>query len=220
MSPLLLLFLSVILILLIIIVVRIYSRKEGSNHHLADATRRVFKEELGGLYEEFRGSRTEMGSLSRLGREEMSKNLERLGKILESKHAGLSDRLNAQAKESREELSKSLTDFGKTFTGNVKEFNEFQNEKFKALTTNQEKLVSIAEEKLEKMRVTVDEKLHKTLEERLGQSFSAVSERLEAVQKGLGEMQVLAHDVGDLKRVLSGAKNTGNARRDAASKHP
>jgi len=62
---------------------------------------------------------------------------------------------------------------------------------------------------LEKMRETVDEKLHKTLEERLGQSFKIVSERLEAVQKGLGEMQNLANGVGDLKKVLSNVKTRG-----------
>ena len=64
-------------------------------------------------------------------------------------------------------------------------------------------------EKLEKMRLTVDEKLHKTLEERLGQSFKLVSERLELVQKGLGEMQTLAIGVGDLKKVLSNVKTRG-----------
>jgi len=65
------------------------------------------------------------------------------------------------------------------------------------------------EEKLEKMRQTVDEKLHRTLEERLGQSFRLVSERLEQVQKGLGEMQSLAVGVGDLKKVLSNVKTRG-----------
>jgi DNA recombination protein RmuC len=59
------------------------------------------------------------------------------------------------------------------------------------------------------MRETVDEKLHKTLESRLGESFKLVSERLELVQKGLGEMQTLAIGVGDLKKVLSNVKTKG-----------
>ena len=59
------------------------------------------------------------------------------------------------------------------------------------------------EGKLELMRQTVDEKLHATLEQRLGESFKLVSERLELVHKGLGEMQALASGVGDLKRVLA-----------------
>jgi DNA recombination protein RmuC len=62
---------------------------------------------------------------------------------------------------------------------------------------------------LESMRQTVDEKLQKTLEERLGQSFKLVSERLEEVHKGLGDMQNLATGVGDLKKVLSNVKNRG-----------
>lgn len=64
-------------------------------------------------------------------------------------------------------------------------------------------------EKLEKMRETVDEKLHATLEKRLGESFKLVSERLELVHKGLGEMQTLASGVGDLKKVLHNVKTRG-----------
>ena len=65
------------------------------------------------------------------------------------------------------------------------------------------------ETKLEQMRLTVDEKLHKTLETRLGESFKLVSERLEAVHKGLGDMQTLAADVGNLQRVLTNVKARG-----------
>jgi DNA recombination protein RmuC len=63
--------------------------------------------------------------------------------------------------------------------------------------------------KLEEMRQTVDEKLHATLEQRLGESFRLVTERLEAVHRGLGEMQALAVGVGDLKRVLTNVKARG-----------
>jgi DNA recombination protein RmuC len=65
------------------------------------------------------------------------------------------------------------------------------------------------EAKLEQMRATVDEKLHATLETRLGESFRLVSERLEQVHAGLGEMRSLAHGVGDLKRVLGNVKSRG-----------
>jgi len=64
--------------------------------------------------------------------------------------------------------------------------------------------------KLEEMRRTVDEKLHETLEKRLGESFKQVSERLEQVHKGLGEMQALAVGVGDLKKVLTNVKTRGS----------
>mgnify|MGYP001617966998 FL=1 len=63
--------------------------------------------------------------------------------------------------------------------------------------------------KLEEMRRTVDEKLHATLEQRLGESFRLVSDRLEQVHKGLGEMQTLAGSVGDLKRVMTNVKSRG-----------
>jgi DNA recombination protein RmuC len=75
-----------------------------------------------------------------------------------------------------------------------------------------ERLAAIQQDnaaKLEEMRRTVDEKLHATLEQRLGDSFKLVSERLELVHKGLGEMQTLAAGVGDLKRVMTNVKTRG-----------
>jgi len=71
-------------------------------------------------------------------------------------------------------------------------------------------LISSTEKRLDQMRETVDEKLQKTLNERLGQSFEMVGKQLESVQKGLGEMQTLATDVGGLKKVLSNVKLRGN----------
>ena len=76
----------------------------------------------------------------------------------------------------------------------------------------EEKLTSIQKdngEKLEKMRLTVDEKLQSTLEKRLSESFKIVSNNLESVQKGLGEMQSLAKGVGDLKNVFTNVKARG-----------
>lgn len=75
-----------------------------------------------------------------------------------------------------------------------------------------ERLAAIQQDnttKLEEMRRTVDEKLHATLEQRLGESFKLVSERLEQVQNGLGEMKSLAASVGDLKRVMTNVKSRG-----------
>lgn len=77
------------------------------------------------------------------------------------------------------------------------------------LTTNMEQLRKENEAKLEQMRATVDEKLQSTLDQRLDASFKQVSDRLESVQKGLGEMQSLATGVGDLKRVLTNVKSRG-----------
>lgn len=78
-----------------------------------------------------------------------------------------------------------------------------------SLATGVKALQEGNERKLEEMRVTVDEKLHGTLEKRLGESFQLVSNQLEAVQRGLGEMQSLATGVGDLKKVLTNVKLRG-----------
>ena len=77
------------------------------------------------------------------------------------------------------------------------------------MDTKQNDLVKSTETKLESIRVTVEEKLEKTLSERLGQSFETVGKQLVEVQKGLGEMQTLATDVGGLKKVLSNVKLRG-----------
>ena len=72
-----------------------------------------------------------------------------------------------------------------------------------------QRTVHVAAQKLEQIRTTVDEKLHAALEQRLGESFKLVSDRLEQVHKGLGEMQTLATGVGDLKKVLTNVKTRG-----------
>lgn len=84
-----------------------------------------------------------------------------------------------------------------------------QTELQKTLAQEMEKLRTGNEEKLEKMRETVDEKLQGTLEKRLGESFKFVSDRLEKVHEGLGQMQELATGVGDLKKMMSNVKNRG-----------
>lgn len=88
-----------------------------------------------------------------------------------------------------------------------------QEQRLERIRTEMEKSVRAMQEgnekKLEEMRATVDEKLQKTLEKTLQQSFSRVSEQLESVYRGLGEMQTLATGVGDLKKVLSNVKTRG-----------
>src|SRR5215216_4494306 len=135
------------------------------------------------------------------------------------------------SKDTRSELSDSLKSFeGKlnnlttTIENKLKEFNDSNiknardsRQELKGsldfmLEVIEKKLVELQagnERKLEEMRTTVDEKLQKTLETRLGESFKQVSERLEAVHKGLGDMQTLATGVGDLKRVLTNVKSRG-----------
>ena len=91
------------------------------------------------------------------------------------------------------------------------QMNEQKLEKVREVVeSNLQSLQNDNTKQLEKMRETVDEKLQSTLEKRLGESFKLVSERLEKVHEGLGEMQTLALGVGDLKKVLSNVKTKGN----------
>lgn len=161
------------------------------------------------LHEELQANRRELAHALKENREELSHGVDKLSLKLEERLEQLSTGLHRNAHASREELRIALKDFGVLFTANVKEFNTLQKQKFDDLVLRQDALVKSTELKLEKMRETVDEKLHKTLEERLGQSFKLVSAHLEAVQKGLGEMQSLASGVGDLKKVLSNVKTRG-----------
>ncbi|MFC3053439.1 DNA recombination protein RmuC [Kordiimonas pumila] len=109
----------------------------------------------------------------------------------------------------REENGKAILGLGETVrklgadqSAQQQQFRDKLDEKMKELRTENS-------QKLDEMRKTVDEKLQTTLEKRLSESFKSVSERLEAVQRGLGEMQNLAIGVGDLKRVLTNVKSRG-----------
>jgi DNA recombination protein RmuC len=150
------------------------------------------------LRDELRASREESARAARESREELaaalaaanaaiSTSLTTLGDVQRTQLDGVS----AQLKELGESNSRSLDTIRVTVDSRVKELQDGN------------------EKKLDEMRKVVDEKLHDTLEKRLGESFKLVSERLEAVQRGLGEMQSLATGVGDLKRVLTNVKTRG-----------
>jgi DNA recombination protein RmuC len=117
------------------------------------------------------------------------------------------------ARAGREEATSTLTRFSDALNQQLSALQEASYTRLVEMRTLLENRLDAIQkdnaEKLEKMRQTVDEKLHATLEQRLGESFKLVSDRLEAVQRGLGEMQSLAADVGGLKRVLSNVKDRG-----------
>lgn len=117
------------------------------------------------------------------------------------------------SKQSREEMNLSLKNFNDSLLQNVSQMSSRQKDEMEALRKSvEEKLKAIQDDngkQLEQMRQTVDEKLQGTLETRLGESFKQVSDRLEQVHKGLGEMQSLATGVGDLKKVLTNVKSRG-----------
>ncbi len=131
--------------------------------------------------------REEVSSGLKSSTDTISKTLEAVAKAQQAQLEGMTKQL----KEITESNQTALDRIRTTFDARVKELQEGN------------------EKKLDEMRKTVDEKLHDTLEKRLGESFKLVSDRLEAVHKGLGEMQTLATGVGDLKRVLTNVKARG-----------
>nr|WP_092001010.1 DNA recombination protein RmuC [Paraburkholderia lycopersici] len=121
--------------------------------------------------------------------------------------------LYQQAQQARDEQGAALRHFGALLTQQLAQLTEVNDRRFAEVRATLEQRLKDIEAnnaaKLEEMRRTVDEKLHATLEQRLGESFKLVSDRLEQVHRGLGEMQTLAAGVGDLKKVLTNVKTRG-----------
>jgi DNA recombination protein RmuC len=177
----------------------------GMNEHIQNALSDVHKT----LAEHTRLLMEKTDQNNQSNRQELAKNIE----LFSSSLLGQLGQLQLQSKEenrlNRETMQNAITGFQDSFNTNIRSFNELQREKFSQLQAKQAELVTQTEVKLENIRVTVEEKLEKTLSERLGQSFETVGNHLIQVQKGLGEMQTLAQDVGGLKRVLSNVKMRG-----------
>jgi DNA recombination protein RmuC len=116
-------------------------------------------------------------------------------------------------RQSREELGQALKGVGDTLLRQLLGLAQITDQKLERVRdTVEERLKALQEDnarQLDQMRATVDEKLQGTLEKRLGESFKQVSDRLEQVYRGLGEMQTLATGVGDLKKVLTNVKTRG-----------
>lgn len=164
-------------------------------------------------------------------REEMLTNAKDARQELNETLRHFAEQLALSTKENRTELAANFKSFEEKFNANSKEANELQRTHFNDLFFKQEQIKASTEAKLEKiretvetrlqvlqqdnnkkleeMRHTVDEKLQSTLEKRFNDSFMLISQRLELVHQGLGEMQSLASNVGDLKKVMSNVKSRG-----------
>ena len=106
-------------------------------------------------------------------------------------------------------LRREIREMGAEQMNTLQALGKSQQEHLSLVAENIEKLKEGNEKKLDQMRETVDEKLQTTLEKRIGESFKLVGEHLEAVQRGLGEMQALATDTADLKKVLTNVSSRG-----------
>jgi DNA recombination protein RmuC len=138
---------------------------------------------------------------------------ERLERELRAELARARGETAQQAQSARGELGASLNQFAQAMQSQLATLTQNNEQRLEAVrATVEQRLETMRSDnaqKLEQMRATVDEKLHATLEQRLGESFKQVSDRLEQVHKGLGEMQTLATGVGDLKKVLGNVKTRG-----------
>ncbi len=149
--------------------------------------------------------RTLMAELTAAQSRHFAEQDKRIKEMETALHALLGERMegfNATVSRRLEEVERQFREFREQSAVAQGELKRTMEERLTAMQTRNA-------EQLEQMRATVDEKLQKTLDERISQSFKAVSERLGDVYKGLGEMQALAGDVGDLKKVMSGVKTRG-----------
>jgi DNA recombination protein RmuC len=177
----LLIVLTVLVVGAVILMVVLLIRSSNTNFEKTqERTERALKEEIA-------QNRAEAANNSKQLREEIVNSMTKIANL---------------QKDQLDIFSKQLTTLTQTNEQRMDKMRETIEGRLKLLQEDNTK-------KLDLMRETVDEKLHATLERRLGESFKIVSERLEQVHKGLGEMQTLAAGVGDLKRVLTNVKTRG-----------
>ncbi|WP_028920446.1 DNA recombination protein RmuC [Pseudoxanthomonas suwonensis] len=142
-----------------------------------------------------------------------ARHLADLGTRTDTRLDQLRDTLTEDARKSRQEAGEIQNRFMEQVSAQLRELTQRNEQRIGEMrATLEQQLRALQEDnarKLEQMRETVDEKLQSTLTTRLDSSFKLVSERLEQVQRGLGEMQTLATGVGDLKRVLTNVKTRG-----------
>lgn len=189
---------GIIIFLLIIIMLRLGKiRQQEFSNQLMSIEKSIEKVERT-INDEMVKNRSENNLVARALREEVANTL---GNLNES----ILKRMNENTRNQLAQLE--------TFSQQLQGLTQMNEQKLERMRETVEKQLHILREdngsKLEEMRKTVDEKLNQTLEKRLGESFKLVSERLEMVHRGLGEMQTLASGVGDLKRVLSNVKTRG-----------
>lgn len=196
---------GILLLLLVIIVLQIRSAHQSRNHerwlqleNRLAAMEKIQASMAGQLGNEISALRNEESINARHAREEANSSFVRFqNSIL----ARMSDIAGLQKSE-LEIFSRQLSSLIQTTENRMEGIRSTVEDKLKTLQEDNN-------QKLEQMRTTVDEKLHTTLEKRLGESFKQVSDRLEMVHQGLGEMQNLAVGVGDLKKVLTNVKTRG-----------
>lgn len=205
--PTIIIGLVIITIVLLIILLLKVKQNESSiiNSKLLDYEKKLDNYEKN-LKDEFERNRKENSESNRESRKESNETIVKFQDSINSKFDTLT-------KNTQEAMTSNLTKFMSTLSERLDSLSKVTQDNL----TKQQEIVQNSlkniqdsnEKKLEQMRATVDEKLQTTLEKRLTNSFELVTKQLEAVQKGLGEMQNLANDVGGLKRALTNVKTAG-----------
>jgi len=176
-------------------------------------TAREGREELSELFRNFQHAQQQEFKVFREMLKEQEDNadrqLVRLGELVENRLKDFNFLLKQEQGNLKDSMKLAMDAFKSAFDERMKSFNELQSEKMQNLEERQQEMIRNTAEKLEFIRSTVEEKLEKTLSDRLGQSFETVGKQLIEVQKGLGEMQSIASEVGGLKKVLSNVKLRG-----------
>ena len=171
--------------------------------------------------DEFERSRRESAETARVSRKENQETLINFQNSINTKFDTLSKNTQESLDKQKETIQENLKDIQNSNEKKLEQVRTTVDEKLKntqdildkqkdSVQTSLKNIQESNEKKLEQMRLTVDEKLQSTLEKRLNSSFELVNKQLESVQKGLGEMQNLAADVGGLKRALTSVKVAGN----------
>lgn len=198
-------FLIIILLIVMIVMLAGVKRAAASQTDYTqqfEAVRNDSMRQFAEVEKDMREMKQDIGNEVKSSRAEMNQNLQvsmsALGELLAS-----TQKASAENQDKRlSELKMQLSNMNMENEQKLENIRQTMEKKIAALTEDNNK-------QLEQMRMTVDEKLQKTLEDRISKSFNLVSERLEQVYKGLGEMQTLASGVGDLKKVLSNVKTRG-----------
>lgn len=201
--------LAIVAVLLLVVLRNLFKTDASGVASRLDAFERAQERTEHALREELALSRNETGKAAREQRQELALGAKQLREEVVTTLKSISETM-AKTMGELANLQKTQLEAMSSTIGKLSDSNE---KKLEALrVTVEDKLQSMQTDnamQLEQMRQTVDEKLQGTLEKRLGESFRQVSERLELVHRGLGEMQTLATGVGDLKKVLTNVKTRG-----------
>ena len=192
-------------------------RTERELRTQVQTTAQSTRQELTGNFSQFQqtlaAQLTSVATLQNGQIDAFAQQLAKLNEVNAQQLESMRQAITLQAQTGREEQSVALKRFGDTLNQTLTVLTESNAQRMAeirlTLETKIKDLQADNGSRLEEMRKTVDEKLHATLEQRLGESFKLVSDRLDKVHQGLGEMQQLAIGVGDLKRVLTNVKTRG-----------